>query len=459
MLRISFNKVHRYTALVTAMCACTVVVVTLATFVFNREHQQAHAQSLPTVQPTSPIDNSYHTGLVTLSSKVDGTSPDTYEMFWAVGNGEWNKMTTNASTGVSTTVIDSSTWNWQQDNRYVIRYIALLKDGWRPIESSLVINKGSPPLQTSAAASPPQTTSTFELTPATPKLAQDVLYVDSEGTVAEQLSRNPQSQSLQYMAKQSTAHWYGGWNADVNNDVDSYISRAAAAKATPTIVIYNIPGRDCGSYSAGGAATYGKYIDWVRQIADGINGRKAIIIVEPDALAGMDCLNNSSRHQRMNAISQVVSIVKTAQSRVYIDAGHSDWQSTATMATRLKSAGIAKADGFSLNVSNFRTTDESVAYGNSLSAKVGDKHFVVDTSRNGNGASTDNQWCNPAGRGLGEAPTMTTGKSLVDAYLWIKTPGDSDGACGSGAPSAGQWWQSYAEMLYLNRKNDSTTQP
>ena len=453
MLRISFNKVHRYTVLVMAISACAAVAITLAAFVFNSKHQQVHAQSLPTVQPTSPIDNSYHTGLVTLSSQVDGALPDTYEMFWAVGNGEWNKMTTSVSTGVSMAVIDTSTWNWQQDNRYVIRYIALLKDGWRPIESSLVINKGTPPLQTSATVPPSQTTSTPELIPVSPKLTHDVLYVDSEGTVAKQLSRNPQNQSLQYMAKQSTAHWYGDWNTNVSSDVDNYISRATAANATPTIVMYNIPGRDCGNYSAGGATTYDKYIDWVRQVADGINGRNVTIIVEPDALAAMDCLSSSERHQRINAISQVVSIVKTVQSRVYIDAGHSDWQSTATMATRLKSAGIAKANGFSLNVSNFRTTSESITYGNSLSAKVGDKHFVVDTSRNGNGASTNNEWCNPAGRGLGEAPTLATGKSLVDAYLWIKTPGDSDGACGSGAPPAGQWWQSYAYILYINRKS------
>ncbi|MBI3888987.1 glycoside hydrolase family 6 protein, partial [Candidatus Saccharibacteria bacterium] len=55
-------------------------------------------------------------------------------------------------------------------------------------------------------------------------------------------------------------------------------------------------------------------------------------------------------------------------------------------------------------------------------------------------------------RSLGANPTLVTGISLVDAYLWIKTPGDSDGACGNDAPAAGQWWQPYADMLYANRK-------
>ena len=32
---------------------------------------------------------------------------------------------------------------------------------------------------------------------------------------------------------------------------------------------------------------------------------------------------------------------------------------------------------------------------------------------------------------------------LVDAFLWIKTPGESDGTC-SGGPAAGKWWGEYA---------------
>ena len=38
-------------------------------------------------------------------------------------------------------------------------------------------------------------------------------------------------------------------------------------------------------------------------------------------------------------------------------------------------------------------------------------------------------WCNPPGAGAGLRPTASTGVPLVDAYLWIKTPGESDGAC------------------------------
>ena len=106
-------------------------------------------------------------------------------------------------------------------------------------------------------------------------------------------------------------------------------------------------------------------------------------------------------------------------------------------------------------MSNFITTNTTVAYGTSLSALIGGKHFVIDTSRNGNGPTPDSQWCNPDGRALGQLPTLQTGITFADAYLWIKTPGESDGSCGpqqagtSPAPT-GMWWPQYALMLARN---------
>jgi len=108
---------------------------------------------------------------------------------------------------------------------------------------------------------------------------------------------------------------------------------------------------------------------------------------------------------------------------------------------------VAAADGFSLNVSNFYTTTDSTTYGTALSSKINNKHFVIDTSRNGNGSNGD--WCNPSGRALGQFPTVSTGNSLIDAYLWLKTPGESDGSC-NGGPSAGTWWTDYALGLGKN---------
>lgn len=79
---------------------------------------------------------------------------------------------------------------------------------------------------------------------------------------------------------------------------------------------------------------------------------------------------------------------------------------------------------------------------------------MVDTSRNGNGplgAAGQDAWCNPPGRALGTPPTTRTGDPLLDAYLWIKRPGESDGSC-RGGPSAGTWWPEYALGLARNTK-------
>ncbi|MFJ5780054.1 glycoside hydrolase family 6 protein [Streptomyces sp. NPDC093094] len=99
------------------------------------------------------------------------------------------------------------------------------------------------------------------------------------------------------------------------------------------------------------------------------------------------------------------------------------------------------------------------------------KHFVIDTSRNGLGAWTPpagkytgdaEPWCNAPGRGLGPRPTADTGTPLVDAYLWIKVPGESDGSCtrstggtidpeyGIVDPPAGAWWPDYVHGLARN---------
>lgn len=56
------------------------------------------------------------------------------------------------------------------------------------------------------------------------------------------------------------------------------------------------------------------------------------------------------------------------------------------------------------------------------------QNFVVDTSRNG--AAVDySKWCNVRGSMLGETSRWLPDDPEVDAHLWIKVPGDSDGEC------------------------------
>jgi endoglucanase len=246
------------------------------------------------------------------------------------------------------------------------------------------------------------------------------------------------------IASQPQADWFGDWSGDVRSAVSNRVSTITSAGALPVLVAYNIPVRDCHGYSGGGASSASAYRDWIRNFAAGIGTRRAIVVLEPDALAGMDCLSAADQSTRLSLLSDAVSVLAGYSGvKTYIDAGHSRWQSASVIAGRLQSAGVARASGFTLNVSNYLSTSEERGYGDQVSALVGGKHFLVDTSRNGLGPSPDGQWCNPPGRALGDRPTTATGDPLADAWFWIKAPGESDGTC-NGGPAAGQWWADYA---------------
>jgi endoglucanase len=230
----------------------------------------------------------------------------------------------------------------------------------------------------------------------------------------------------------------------VRSAVASRVSTISAAGALPVLVAYNIPQRDCGSLSGGGANSPDGYRSWIRSLAAGIGSRRAVVILEPDALAGLDCLSAADRQTRYALLRDAVSVLSSYPGvYVYLDAGNSRWHSAAETASRLSLAGVDVAQGFSLNVSNYLTTSEEAGYGDQVSALAGGTHFVVDTSRNGLGPSPDGQWCNAPGRALGTRPIAATGHAVTDAYLWIKRPGESDGTC-NGGPVAGAWWADYA---------------
>ncbi|MGY1683695.1 glycoside hydrolase family 6 protein [Geodermatophilus sp. SYSU D01176] len=250
--------------------------------------------------------------------------------------------------------------------------------------------------------------------------------------------------ALAELAAVPTATWLGAWSGDVTAAVRQEVAAAQAAGAVPVFVTYNVPDRDCGGYSAGGVGSSAEYLRWVQAVVAGIGTATAVVVVEPDALAQL-CGDPA---ERLSLLRSAVGLLEgNPGTHTYLDAGNPTWISAATTAERLRAAGGTTADGFALNVSNFETTADNVAYGQQVSALLGGAHFVVDTSRNGNGPGSD--WCNPPGRALGERPTAQTGQRGVDAYLWVKRPGESDGTC-NGGPAAGTFWDTYAIALVRN---------
>jgi endoglucanase len=339
--------------------------------------------------------------------------------------------------------------------------------------------------------------------------------------------------------------WFtSGTPKTVMQDVRNTVQRAADKGQVPVLVIYNVPGRDCSQYSAGGAPTGDAYKAWVGGFVVGLGNYKALIILEPDGLALLptDC-GQPDTYDRVSLINYAAhALLNDSNAYVYLDAGHSAWHSVGDISSRLVAGGVQDVEGFFQNVSNYQFTANSVEYGNWISSCIayatavnpGDfggcpnqywnggpatgwngtdmdryqewrsepysgnpndlkwntvgidsrydlilgsteptAHFVIDTSRSGvgpwpgiaghpasDGATQD--WCNPPDRGLGLQPSANTGHLLVDAYLWVKIPGESDGQCyrwtngpldpvrNTQDPAAGQWFPEMALDLVHN---------
>ncbi|WP_367322835.1 glycoside hydrolase family 6 protein [Streptomyces sp. HUAS ZL42] len=285
----------------------------------------------------------------------------------------------------------------------------------------------------------------------------DPFWVNPDGNAAEQVAdyeksgKDENAEQIRKIAEQPTGEWIGPEKPE--EEARGFTEAADKAGRTALLVLYNIPHRDCGQYSQGGAADGDAYRAWIEGVAKGIGDRSATVILEPDAVLHLvdGCTQEEFHEERYDLLKGAVGKLKSLKNtKVYLDAGNPGWQHPDQIFEPLRRAGVDQADGFAVNVSNFYSTQDSLAYGKQLSAKVGGKHFVIDTSRNGNGPYTDGdpneRWCNPPGRALGEAPTVKTADPLVDAYLWVKRPGESDGEC-KGGPKAGEWWADYALKL------------
>jgi endoglucanase len=301
------------------------------------------------------------------------------------------------------------------------------------------------------------------------------------------------------------AVWFtSGTPAQVNRQVRQTMARAASHHAVPVLVAYDIPGRDCAQYSAGGALNEADYEAWISAFAAGIGHGRAVVIVEPDALGNLPsgCGGPTATYPFTDAdrYAEIQYAVAALEARphvaAYVDGTHSAWQSVGTMTQRLLTADVQDAQGFFLNVSNYQPTPNLIDYGTWISdciamvtdpsnafhgnpgacasqyypaspsdfstwglttawyaqnmgTAVAATHFVIDTSRNGDGPNSmqayaqspydqpssviatlsSGNWCNPPDSGLGLRPTARTGVPLLDAYLWVKTPGQSDGQC------------------------------
>lgn len=267
-----------------------------------------------------------------------------------------------------------------------------------------------------------------------------------------------------HISGRPSALWLGDWG-DAAALAREESAKSAREGKLFCFVLYNVPDRDCGLYSKGGACSVTEYLNWVSGIAHGCaeSGGRGIFIVEPDALAQAIAMGEGAAKARRKILSKAVDELRSAcpEAYIYLDIGHPRWHNARVITEELREMSVwDEADGVAVNVSNSCTTRECYEYGRQVTRKLGPKvGFVIDTSRNGAGpplATGEGQWANPPSLRLGSEgrTTYAREKSLsgrLHAVLWIKAPGESDGEC-NGAPPAGQIWPLGVERLLGNAR-------
>jgi endoglucanase len=280
------------------------------------------------------------------------------------------------------------------------------------------------------------------------------LWVNPSSKVNQFLSSCPDLKGesrdiIRLIAQTSTATWLGEWNENIYSDVKCILQQAESTGSIPVLAIYRLFLRDETKGRAPTLAQVLGYKRWIQQLAQGLEHHRAILILEPNALSMIDeSMPREWQEFYFDALRfAVATLSRLPQALVYLDAGHAAWRKPVEMAILLARCGIDFVQGFAVNVSHFIDTNLSHAYGSEISSLLGGKPFVIDTSRNGVGIRDPENWCNPTGVGLGALPRLNPRLPRVDAFLWVKPPGESDGSCFADQPSDGTWWVKHALEL------------
>ncbi|TID22342.1 exoglucanase 2 [Venturia nashicola] len=299
------------------------------------------------------------------------------------------------------------------------------------------------------------------------------------------------------------------------------------------LVVYNLPDRDCNAKASngelssadGGIVKYKAYIDAIVKNIKAAPSVKFVLIIEPDSLANIvtnmnvpKCATAKAGYEEGTIYALTKLNLLENVKAMYLDGAHVGWLAwPANLDPAADYFGLiydkagkpSKVRGLVTNVANYNAwsvpagscsklkyTDEmrsvwasggkkiemcdEKTYMEQLAPKLTAKgfpaHFIMDTSRSGK-YPTDQKhwgnWCNAKGTGFGRRPAVSKESPLLDAFVWVKPGGESDGTstpgprfdsfCGTGkpeamqgAPEAGQWFQKYFEQLCANENLDNT---
>ncbi len=297
-----------------------------------------------------------------------------------------------------------------------------------------------------------------------------------------------------------------GWLDEAKKQQD-----ASGVPTMTVIVVYDLPNRDCAAESSAGelkveengeARYRTEFIDPITAQLKAHADQPIAVVLEPDSLGNLATNMSLPKCQRAKSVYKdgIVYAIKSfhlPNVSVYLDAAHSGWlgwdDNRAKIAkvfrTVLSEAGGPQMiRGFAINTSNYthlsnrdgaalepsNPCPNELTYAKMLGEMLSmygfkDHGFIIDTSRNGKGGIREKwgSWCNVHGAGLGERPRADPAPG-IDAYYWVKPPGESDGSsdpngprfdamcagpdAAKGAPQAGKWFEAYFMDLVHNAR-------
>jgi cellulose 1,4-beta-cellobiosidase len=328
--------------------------------------------------------------------------------------------------------------------------------------------------------------------------------------------RHPdEADQIRKVAKYPTAVWLDsikaidklpGWLDEAKKQQD-----ASGKPTVAVVVVYDLPNRDCSAASSAGelkvaqngeARYMNEFIDPIAAQFKAHPDQPIVVILEPDSLGNLATnmglpMCQEAKHAYKNGIVYAIKKFALQNVSIYLDAAHSGWlgwdDNRAKIAKIFKgvlsdAGGPGMIRGFALNTANYTSLSNrdgaileptnpcpnELTYAKVLGKTLEmygfkEPHFIIDTARNGKGQIRKawGSWCNVHGAGLGERPRVDP-EPGIDAYFWVKPPGESDGVsdpsqprydemCGGrdaakGAPQAGEWFESYFLDLVRNAR-------
>lgn len=201
------------------------------------------------------------------------------------------------------------------------------------------------------------------------------------------------------------------------------------------LIVYALPNKDCksGFSSSGSNKNNQDYQSYINKLKTIVDNKEVIYIIEPDAI-GLSIDHQCGQDYPGNIKNAINILSENTNAKIYLDIGY--WSLIYNEDQIKKVINLIdqidpnqKINGITLNLSNYRSNNEMIFACNRFKQMSGKKYnCIIDTSRNWNGPSSDNQWCNLITAGIGELPIKNPAES-IDYYLWLKPQYELDGPC------------------------------